>query len=334
MVKRPNKLGKIKMLKERIITALILSLLIVSSLFLFTPVWFLIIFSIFILTGIWEWIDLCGVNNKVKYLLYFFNLIFISIILSEYLTLVHSGQINETLSNQTSYVLHDNLNILYFLFVLWFISLIFWFLVAPIQIIFYQIRKKNLLPKSPLFNSLVGIFLLWGFWSITAVMISGGLVGSVAYKYIIILPLLIVWGADIAAYFVGKKIGKRLLASNISPGKTWEGVMGGLIAGTSITLFLVYLLREIQHSLIINNPFFNLLNLITFKELLLLAFVTIIFSILGDLYISIMKREAGKKDSGKLFPGHGGVLDRIDSLMSAFVVYIFFLIIFYSNLTN
>tara|TARA_B100000953_G_scaffold113609_3_gene93508 strand:- start:4043 stop:5011 length:969 start_codon:yes stop_codon:yes gene_type:complete len=322
------------MLKERIITALILSLLIVSSLFLFTPVWFLIIFSIFILTGIWEWIDLCGVNNKVKYLLYFFNLIFISIILSEYLTLVYSGQINETLSNQTSYVLHDNLNILYFLFVLWFISLIFWFLVAPIQIIFYQIRKKNLLPKSPLFNSLVGIFLLWGFWSITAVMISGGLVGSVAYKYIIILPLLIVWGADIAAYFVGKKIGKRLLASNISPGKTWEGVMGGLIAGTSITLFLVYLLREIQHSLIINNPFFNLLNIITFKELLLLAFVTIIFSILGDLYISIMKREAGKKDSGKLFPGHGGVLDRIDSLMSAFVVYIFFLIIFYSNLTN
>ena len=322
------------MLKERIITALILSLLIVLSLFLFTPVWFLIIFSIFILTGIWEWIDLCGVNNKVKYLLYFFNLIFISIVLSEYLTLVYSGQINETLSNQTSYVLHDNLNILYFLFVLWFISLIFWFLVAPIQIIFYQIRKKNLLPKSPLFNSLVGIFLLWGFWSITAVMISGGLVGSVAYKYIIILPLLIVWGADIAAYFVGKKIGKRLLASNISPGKTWEGVMGGLIAGTSITLFLVYLLREIQHSLIINNPFFNLLNLITFKELLLLAFVTIIFSILGDLYVSIMKREAGKKDSGKLFPGHGGVLDRIDSLMSAFVVYIFFLIIFYSNLTN
>ena len=322
------------MLKERIITALILSLLIVLSLFLFTPVWFLIIFSIFILTGIWEWIDLCGVNNKVKYLLYFFNLIFISIILSEYLTLVYSGQINETLSNQTSYVLHDNLNILYFLFVLWFISLIFWFLVAPIQIIFYQIRKKNLLPKSPLFNSLVGIFLLWGFWSITAVMISGGLVGSVAYKYIIILPLLIVWGADIAAYFVGKKIGKRLLASNISPGKTWEGVMGGLIAGTSITLFLVYLLREIQHSLIINNPFFNLLNLITFKELLLLAFVTIIFSILGDLYVSIMKREAGKKDSGKLFPGHGGVLDRIDSLMSAFVVYIFFLIIFYCNLTN
>ena len=322
------------MLKERIITALILSLLIVLSLFLFTPVWFLIIFSIFILTGIWEWIDLCGVNNKVKYLLYFFNLIFISIILSEYLTLVYSGQINETLSNQTSYVLHDNLNILYFLFVLWFISLIFWFLVAPIQIIFYQIRKKNLLPKSPLFNSLVGIFLLWGFWSITAVMISGGLVGSVAYKYIIILPLLIVWGADIAAYFVGKKIGKRLLASNISPGKTWEGVMGGLIVGTSITLFLVYLLREIQHSLIINNPFFNLLNIITFKELLLLAFVTIIFSILGDLYISIMKREAGKKDSGKLFPGHGGVLDRIDSLMSAFVVYIFFLIIFYSNLTN
>jgi len=322
------------MLKERIITALILSLLIISSLFLFTPVWFLIIFSIFILTGIWEWIDLCGVNNKVKYLLYFFNLIFISIVLSEYLTLVYSGQINETLSNQTSYVLHDNLNILYFLFVLWFISLIFWFLVAPIQIIFYQIRKKNLLPKSPLFNSLVGIFLLWGFWSITAVMISGGLVGSVAYKYIIILPLLIVWGADIAAYFVGKKIGKRLLASNISPGKTWEGVMGGLIAGTSITLFLVYLLREIQHSLIINNPFFNLLNIITFKELLLLAFVTIIFSILGDLYISIMKREAGKKDSGKLFPGHGGVLDRIDSLMSAFVVYIFFLIIFYSNLTN
>ena len=311
------------MLKERIITALVLLLLIISSLFLFTPVWFLIIFSIFILAGIWEWIELCDVSNKIKYYLYFFNLIFISILLPGFLIFTYSGQIDFIDSNNyNNFTISYSFFILCSLSVLCIISLIFWFVVIPVQIISYQIKKYILFTKSALFNSFVGIFLLWGFWSIVALLYSGQLINELNInKYYIVFLLLVVSSADIAAYFTGKKIGKRQLACNISPSKTWEGTIGGLIAGASIALFLAHLFQEYQHFLIIGNSFILLNH--KFEELILLTIFIVIFSVFGDLYVSILKREAGKKDSGKLFPGHGGVLDRIDSLMAGSVAFYF-----------
>jgi len=130
---------------------------------------------------------------------------------------------------------------------------------------------------------------------------------------------------------VGKKFGKHILASRISPGKTWEGVVGGLIAGIIVTLSAVYFLKEAPSflritTLGIHDSFALALLSFNSKELILLSGITVIFSIIGDLYVSIMKREAGRKDSGVLFPGHGGVLDRIDSLMAASTVYYVFIL--------
>ena len=309
------------MLKQRIITASILAIFIVTAIFLFDPIWFLAIFSLFILVGVWEWIEFFRIGNKLRYLLYLFNLIFILIAL-----IIFSEQINVLEIFPLTYYLKD------LLFYCLFFNIVILLVIVPAQIILYQNRQKSLISKLSLVNLPVGIFLLWGMWSIMAVFF---LMEPVYYRHELLILFLIVWSTDIAAYFVGKKFGKHALVSRISPGKTWEGVVGGLIAGIIVTLSAVYFLREVAPSFLrittlgIHDSF--ALALLTFnsKELILLSSITVIFSIIGDLYVSIMKREAGRKDSGVLFPGHGGVLDRIDSLMAASIAYYVFILMLF-----
>lgn len=117
----------------------------------------------------------------------------------------------------------------------------------------------------------------------------------------------LVWVADIGAYFSGRRFGKRKLAPKISPGKTWEGVVGGLGANL-VWILLVYQLRDDWG---ISLPVFVAIGI-----------ATALISIVGDLFESILKREAGVKDSGKLLPGHGGVLDRIDSVIAASPIFV------------
>ncbi|MEI7429553.1 MAG: CDP-archaeol synthase, partial [Betaproteobacteria bacterium] len=112
----------------------------------------------------------------------------------------------------------------------------------------------------------------------------------------------IVWLADIAAYFFGRTFGRHKLAPSISPGKTWEGACGGALAVIVYGFILQYKLPDIFS----NHPV-----LLFF----LLAFLSAL-SIIGDLFESLLKRQAGLKDSSNVLPGHGGVLDRIDSLTS------------------
>ena len=114
---------------------------------------------------------------------------------------------------------------------------------------------------------------------------------------------ILVWCADSGAYFVGRKLGRRKMAPNVSPNKSMEGLAGGLMTGLivviAISIFKLHLTGMV---------------LIAFTAL---SAVTILASVLGDLFESMLKRRAGVKDSGTILPGHGGVLDRIDSLLSA-----------------
>lgn len=140
------------------------------------------------------------------------------------------------------------------------------------------------------------------------------------YQLRAISPLLLlgfmatIWISDTAAYFTGKTFGKHKLAYQISPNKTWEGVAGALLA------VLIYGL--IWNFWLVEEPLAAML----IPLLLLMA----ILGIIGDLYESLMKRQAGVKDSGSILPGHGGILDRIDALISSLPFAILALLIFYS----
>ena len=122
-----------------------------------------------------------------------------------------------------------------------------------------------------------------------------------------LFALLIVWVADSGAYFVGVRFGKHKLAPRISPGKSWEGFFGGLFA----TLLLAAAML----------PWLGL-QWSSLPALMLLTAVTSLISVVGDLFESLLKRHAGAKDSSDLIPGHGGMLDRIDSLLAALPIFV------------
>ena len=119
-------------------------------------------------------------------------------------------------------------------------------------------------------------------------------------RSLIIYLLFLVWAADIGAYLAGKTLGRRKLLPQVSPGKTIEGSLGGLMLAIVVSIFGYYFLPVASITL-----------------WLILAITTVVVSVIGDLFVSVLKRRCGLKDTGKLIPGHGGVLDRIDSLIAA-----------------
>lgn len=123
-------------------------------------------------------------------------------------------------------------------------------------------------------------------------------------RFLVFLVLATVWAADVGAYFVGRRLGRVKLAPRVSPGKTWEGVAGGILgAGAAVAALCA----------LIDAPWWPLLPV---------AFAAAAVSVVGDLTVSMFKRNAGLKDSGHVFPGHGGVMDRLDSLAAAAPVFV------------
>jgi phosphatidate cytidylyltransferase len=129
-----------------------------------------------------------------------------------------------------------------------------------------------------------------------AVLVPAGLAMAALEPLEVLLVLVLVWIADTAAYFVGRAWGQRRLAPAISPGKSWEGAIGGLIGAAVYAIIIAFFTERSAWLALVATA-------------VLLGMV----SIVGDLFESAAKRQAGVKDSGALLPGHGGMLDRIDS---------------------
>lgn len=253
------------MLKLRLLTAAVLGSLFLGALFWLPDFLWSLFLLFFIVIGAIEWAELAGFSRRGRIAFPLFILAFGMFLLPDF--------------SAPHYLLVS----LYALLVA--AACVFWLLLAPFWL-------KRRWPLGPGVRAVaVGTLLLLPPW--LALIHLRQQIGPL----FVLTLMATVWLADSAAYFAGKRFGRRKLAPAISPGKTWEGVYGGLAA---VALFALGVCLWLGIS-----PLFVI-------GLLIIA----AWSVIGDLFESMIKRQAGKKDSGTLLPGHGGVLDRIDGLTS------------------
>jgi len=176
------------------------------------------------------------------------------------------------------------------------LATLFWLVVAPPWVM------RRWTPRARGTVALCGAIVMTGCWIALVELQSRS-------PWLVFAAMALVWIADTAAYFAGRTFGRRKLAPLVSPGKSWEGVWGGLAAVAAYALALVPFARAAGYE----GPVGPLAIAIWIVFALALA----LLSVLGDLYESWLKRVAGVKDSGTLLPGHGGVLDRVDALIAA-----------------
>lgn len=153
----------------------------------------------------------------------------------------------------------------------------------------------------------LGLLALWVAWLALAKARTVGV-------NFLLSALCLVWAADIGAYAAGRSFGRRKLAPTISPGKSWEGVAGGMVSVLVLALLWVLLIDR-AWPVDSASLYTQFVERVGWAGLLAFALVLAGFSVVGDLFESLVKRAAGAKDSSRLLPGHGGVLDRIDALL-------------------
>lgn len=255
------------MLKQRIITALVLLPIALGGFFLLDGAAFALFIGAVVTIGAWEWARLAGFAAQPLRIAY--AALVAALLLGLYLVPALAP---------------------------WLLgAAVLWWLLATLSVLGYpdSSRYWGGLPG----KLLIGLLILLPAWQ-----------GLVLLKQwpqanaLIIAVMVLVWGADIGAYFSGKTFGKRKLAPKVSPGKSWEGLYGGLAASLLITLLV-----GLQQGWSATGLLLALAG----------AALVVLISVVGDLTESMFKRQSGVKDSSNLLPGHGGVLDRIDSLTAA-----------------
>jgi len=260
------------MLRQRLLTVAVVLPLLVASIFLLPNAGWAILMTIPTTLGALEWSKLAGYGRSSRTL-------FAAVVLSSCLLLVVAA------AGPKFSVLTMNLAM-----VLFVLALQFWALAVPVWL------YSKWRPSHPLILAVVGWIVLVPAW-LAVVRLQQS-------AWLLLIVLGAVWIADTAAYFAGHRFGRNKLAPQISPGKTWEGVIGAYLAVLGYALVASLILQPSA------NGYDRL-------AALLFACVLTAFGIVGDLFESWIKRQAGAKDSGQLLPGHGGVLDRIDSLTAA-----------------
>jgi phosphatidate cytidylyltransferase len=262
------------MLKTRLITAIVLLAVLLPILFLLPPIYAGVFFLVAVFAAAWEWSRLLTPQaGRAAWLYAIFCLVIILFLFAM-----------QNVAWQ---------------FALLLLAVIFWFFLAP----FILAKGMSVsLQKLRPFYIVLGFILLPATWFALLYLRELGLV-------FLLSTMALVWVADIGAYFVGKAFGKRKLAAQISPGKSIEGAIGGLLLCYGYALLCVFYL-----------PFESTIFgawAIRFGWVPMFVMVTVLtaFSIFGDLFESQLKRMAGVKDSSHLLPGHGGVLDRVDALI-------------------
>jgi len=274
------------MLLQRVITASILAPLVVLAIFQLPHLYFAIAWGLVMLVAAWEWSNLAGIKTMLAKIAFLIIMSSMMVFLHYWTVVLEVMAQLMNLPDIRSYSgVIEGLMIPAVLFWVW---------------VMFKIRNSE-------------YELLDTHYSVNRKLLVGGLAILAAWFFLSRLIVLeepqmtlflfvLIWGADIGAYFVGKKFGKTKLAVEISPGKTVEGMYGALASAAIIGLFFTLYFH------------FSTLSIMDF---LLLSMITVLVSIYGDLFFSAAKRLRGVKDSGSILPGHGGILDRLDSIIAA-----------------
>ena len=268
------------MIKQRVITALVLAPLMIIGIFFLPLKQFAFFIAAIATLGAWEWANIAGYERRWGRIAYALA-VFVCLYISARLLRVYPD-----------------------LLIYYLVVGTLWWALAFMLVKSYP-GGTRIWHARPV-RAFLGLCVLVPMW-----------VGFMHLKQqphsslLIVLVMLIVWGADTGAYFAGKRWGKAKLAPNVSPGKSWAGFWGGFatspLVGAVFGLCVDLWLQPMRVS--------------DYLQLLIIAGVTMVVSVLGDLVESMMKRHRGIKDSSSLLPGHGGVLDRIDSMAAAVPVF-------------
>lgn len=264
------------MLKTRIITALILAPVAIGGIFFLPPTGFALFTAAIITLGAWEWANMSGLERQ-------------------------PGRIGYAAA--VAIILYSLVDVSAVV-VLWLALL--WWIVCFLLVRSYPAGSERW--GSVPVRALMGLLVLVPAWVGLNHLRAGGFqFGDTDSNLLVILYVFcVVWVADIGAYFAGRAFGKAKLAPRVSPGKSWAGVWGGLVAvGVFALAASVFVSASATEAVL----------------LIVTSLVTGLVSVLGDLLESMLKRFRGIKDSSRLLPGHGGIMDRIDSLTAAAPVF-------------
>ena len=259
------------MLKSRVITAVILLVLFLLALFALPDGGWAALVTLLVVQGAAEWSRLARFSHRVANVFWGLTLVMML------------GLIWFDANHTPAQLLFPHVSV-------YAVSVLLWLAIVPVWLM------AGWKVEQPLLMALVG-------W---AVLIPTGLAMldlRLGHPWWLLGMMSLVWVADIAAYFTGRKFGKTKLAPSISPGKTWEGVLGAML-GVSTCIVLAWSF----------SPYSKHIALL--PSLLIASWCWVGLAVIGDLFESAIKRQAGVKDSGALLPGHGGLLDRIDALTS------------------
>jgi phosphatidate cytidylyltransferase len=260
------------LLKQRILTALILAPIAIACIFALPPTGFSVFIGLVLGIGAWEWANFAGLKGPYKFLYAAVLMLLMGLcVFLPPLPILIVGA-------------------------LWWCTALALMLTYPDSAHYWSSGPDS----SSKIISLIGpLNILPAFVALIT------LKQSVDSSFLILLLFFLIWGADVGAYFSGRAFGKHKLAPKVSPGKSWEGFWGGLVFSLGIAILMVSWLGK---------PSITSLEGIIF--IISCGFIVMI-SVLGDLVESMFKRNRGIKDSSHLLPGHGGILDRVDSLLSA-----------------
>lgn len=287
------------MLKTRVITALVMLLVLYMGTVWTTPLQFAVFVSFALLVGILEWTGLMGLRTLVAKGAYVTTFVVVMGLLASAAKILPAS-----LALSQSVVLAiTGSGVLFWLLAFWLIRHF------P-----ENTAKWASTPKT----AVMGLLTLIPTWIALIQLKYLAPNGALVFTLIALVSVV-----DIGAYFTGKAWGNAKLAPKLSPGKSWVGFWGGMASSLMLAIALLYPL----------NLYVVQIDGFHIAAFLVVAMVSAVFSVLGDLFESMLKRSQGLKDSGKSLPGHGGILDRIDSLTSAAPVFVFFFLILFADVT-